>query len=221
MGSETDLLSRPAGKPSAPQRRTFSWVPVRALGERHRERILDHLRALDSHDRYLRFGFPASDEQLSSYVAKLDFARDELFGIFNRRLELVGNAHLAFPPVAEGDAEPHMAEFGVSVQAKVRGRGFGTRLFENAMLRARNRGTDTLFIHALSENAAMLHIARKAGATVERDGAESRAGLKLPPDDFASRVGELFEEHAAEWDYALKVHAQHVDPWVALFRKRN
>lgn len=220
MGHPSDLMNRPPGDAAhAADKAAFLWVPVRSLGERHRERILDHLLALDTHDRYLRFGFPAKDEQLSSYVAGLDFSRDELFGIFNRRLEMVGNAHLAFPNSGRREGHPPMAEFGASVLAKARGRGFGTRLFENAMLRSRNRGVDTLFIHALSENTAMLHIARKAGATVEREGAESQAWLKLPPEDFASRVGELFEEHAAELDYQLKVHAQQADPWLALFRK--
>ena len=47
------------------------------------------------------------------------------------------------------------------------------------MLHARNRGVQTLFIHALSENTAMLRIARNAGATVERDGPESEAWLRL------------------------------------------
>lgn len=212
---------RPPADAKPARTASFCWVPIRSLGERHRERILEHLLALDSTDRYLRFGFPASDEQVAAYAAKLDFERDELFGIFNRRLALVGNAHLAFPSAAQNEGEPPMAEFGVSVLAHVRGRGFGARMFENALLRARNRGVDTLFIHALSENAAMLHIARKAGATVQRDGAESRAWLKLPPEDFASRVGELFDEHAGELDYQLKAHAQQVQPWIGLFRKDN
>jgi GNAT superfamily N-acetyltransferase len=94
--------------------------------------------------------------------------------------------------------------------AKVRGRGFGARLFDHAVLRARNRGIETLFIHALSENTAMLRLARNAGATVERDGTETEAWLKLPPDNLASQVGELVEDQVAELDYRLKVHAQRV-----------
>jgi len=103
-----------------------------------------------------------------------------------------------------------MSEFGVSVLPHYRGRGFGARLFEHAMLHARNRGVETLFIHALSENVAMLKIARKAGATVERSGSESEAWLRLPPDTLASHVDELVEHQAAELDYRLKVHARKV-----------
>ena len=103
-----------------------------------------------------------------------------------------------------------MSEFGVSVLPRYRRRGFGARLFEHAMLHARNRGIQTLFIHALSENVAMLMIARNAGATVERSGSESDAWLRLPPDTLASHVGELVEHQAAELDYRLKVHARQV-----------
>ena len=63
-----------------------SWVPIRSLGPRHRERIVAHLQALDVRSRYLRFGHQASDGQIGRYVDTLDFEHDEVFGIFNRRL---------------------------------------------------------------------------------------------------------------------------------------
>ncbi|MEO8836460.1 MAG: hypothetical protein ABI364_06950, partial [Caldimonas sp.] len=75
------------------------------------------------------------------------------------------------------------------------------------MLHARNRGVDTVFIHALSENTAMLKLALDAGATVERDGSESEAWLTLPPHSFASHLDEILVERAAEIDYGLKRQA--------------
>ncbi len=188
----------------------WAWVPIRSLGPRHRERIAAHLIGLDESDRYLRFGYPATDAQISKYVDMLDFDQDEVFGIFNRRLELIAMAHLAHPSTPADPARGTMAEFGVSVLRKARGRGFGARLFEHAVLHARNRGVQVLFIHALSENTAMLKIARNAGATVERDGPESDAWLRLPPDTFVSHVEEMMGEQAAEFDYQIKRHASHV-----------
>src|SRR4051812_19984908 len=104
-------------------------VPIRSLGPRHRDRIAEHLKALDPPDRYLRFGYSATDEQIERYVDGLNFERDDIFGIYNRKLELIAMAHLAF-----SDDPLHMscAEFGVSVLKKARGRGWGTRLFERA-----------------------------------------------------------------------------------------
>lgn len=192
--------------PAAALRSLASWVPIRSLARRHRRRIAEHLLALNERDRYLRFGYPASDEQISRYAMSIDFARDEVLGVFNRRLSLVAMAHLAYAPMPQRAGKPAMAEFGVSVLTHVRGRGFGARLFERAALHARNRSVDTLFIHALSENGAMLKIARNAGAKVERDGSESEAWLRLPPDTVSSHVGEAIERHMAELDFQFKRH---------------
>ncbi|MEF7615034.1 GNAT family N-acetyltransferase [Aquincola sp. MAHUQ-54] len=191
---------------------SYRWVPVRSLAQRHRPRILAHLLALDESDRYLRFGYVASDSQIGRYVDGIDFLRDEVFGVFNRRLDLVAMAHLAYtPPSSAPGRVASAAEFGVSVCVQARGRGFGARLFEHAVLHARNRGIDTLVIHALSENTAMLRIASHAGATVVRSGSESEARLKLPPEDLVSNVEQLFDDQAAEIDYRVKVHARQVD----------
>ncbi len=180
-------------------------VPIRAIGPGERERIACHLLELEPHDRYLRFGYSASDEQVRRYVDGLDFERDELFGIYNRRLDLIAMAHVAFAPSGQAD---DCAEFGVSVSGHARGRGYGARLFERAMVTARNEGVGMLFIHALSENAAMLKIARNAGATVVRSGTESEAHLKLPAATFDSRMSEIALDHFAEVDFRLKTRAK-------------
>ncbi len=180
-------------------------VPIRSIGPGQIDRIEAHLLELDPHDRYLRFGYAANDEQIRRYVANLNFDRDELFGIFNRRLDLIAVAHLAF------SLDPQYtscAEFGVSVSKSARGRGYGGRLFERAVMHARNEGVAMLFIHALSENTVMLKIARRAGAVIERDGSESEAHLRLPPADFDSRVTEIVNQHIALTDYHLKAQAK-------------
>ncbi len=180
-------------------------VPIRTLSVRHRQRVLRHLTALEPHDRYLRFGFPANDVQIQSYVDSLNFERDEIFGIYNRRLELLAMAHLAFT------VEPGLttcAEFGVSVLKAARGRGYGAHLFERAVMSARNAGVSRLFIHALSENTAMLKIATNAGATVERDGAESEAHLNLEPANLDSQLSEMVAEQMAQADYRIKVQVK-------------
>lgn len=180
-------------------------VPIRSLGANHRERIAQHLLALSANDRYLRFGYSAQDVQIRRYVDSLDFEQDEIFGIYNRKLELIAMAHLAC--ARHTDCES-CAEFGVSVLSKARGKGFGARLFDRAAMHAANEGVSLMFIHALSENAAMLQIARKAGATVVRDGSESEAYLKLPPSTLDSRVAEMLEEQVAQTDYHIKVQAK-------------
>jgi RimJ/RimL family protein N-acetyltransferase len=210
MTTPGDLLQRlAASAPPEQEKKPVRWIPIRSLAERHRPRIRTHLLALPDADRYLRFGYNATDSQISTYVDRINFERDEVFGIFNRRLQVIAMAHLAY--LAEGPGGARSAEFGVSVLPHARGRGYGSRLFDHAVLHASNRGVGTLMIQALSENVAMLKIARAAGATVEREGSESEAFLKLPHDDLMSRIGEAVEDGAAELDYHLKVQARRVD----------
>ena len=214
---QTFDLSRPAdaapavsptvapATPRAPYAQASAIVPIREIGVRYRARIARHLLDLDEHDRYLRFGYAASDEQIRHYVDGLNFERDQVFGIFNRRLRMIAMAHLAYP----GDmSKANFAEFGVSVARHARGRGYGRLLFERTAIHAVNHGVDTLYIHALSENTAMLAIARNAGARVERDGSESEAYLQLPPSTLDSQMTELIEEQVAQTDYRLKVQAK-------------
>ena len=188
-------------------RSSFPLVPIRSLGPRHRERIAKHLLALDASDRYLRFGYAASDEQINRYADGLNFERDDIYGIFNRKLELIAMAHVA---VSDDPAQSKHAEFGVSVLKAARGRGYGSRLFDRAVMHARNEGRDTLFIHALSENTNMLKIARNAGATVERSGSESDAYLKLPAATLGTRLTEMMEDQMAEVDYGFKQQAKNL-----------
>ncbi len=183
-------------------------VPIRALSSRHRRRITAHLLDLPEHDRYLRFGYAATDEQVHKYVDGLNFKRDEIYGIFNRRLQLIALAHLA---LASDPKNANCAEFGVSVIPDARGKGLGTRLFERAILHARAEHVDMLFVHVLSQNTAMLKIARKAGAVVESFGGEVEAHIRLPSQDFGDRmetaVRDAVEDGLGEVDFRLKLSA--------------
>lgn len=192
-------------------RATQLLVPIRSLAENHRSRIEEHLLGLNARDRYLRFGYAAKDAQIQRYVAGLDFVRDEVFGIYNRNLELIALAHLAYPVEVEFE---RCAEFGVSVAHHARGRGYGARLFERAALHASNDGIDVMFIHALTENEAMLTIAKNAGAVLVRDGAESQAHLRLPHANWESQLTEILDEQIAQADYAIKRQAHQFGTWL-------
>jgi GNAT superfamily N-acetyltransferase len=181
------------------------WVPIRSLGSRHRRRVRQHLLALGSDDRARRFGHHASDERVLHYVDTLDFGGDAIFGVFDRQLRLVAMVHLAFQ--APGDA----AEFGISVLPSVRGRGVGALLFGHAVTLARNRGVHRLVIHLARDNAPMLAIVRRAGASLAFEGSDAIATLPLAGDTLATQMQELLGHQAAELDYRLKRQALRPD----------
>jgi GNAT superfamily N-acetyltransferase len=210
MSLQTEHLDPAVPPLSRPRRGPGTWFPIRRLADRHRERALTHLIGLSPADRHLRFGHVATDEQIAAYVQHLDFARDELFGVFDSRLRVVAMAHLAFAPDASDSATP-TAEFGVSVSERQRGRGIGGRLFEHAVTHARNRGARSLAIHFARENGAMLAIVRKAGASIQFAGGDAVALIELPEDTLGTQIAALLETQAAEIDYRWKLQVQRLD----------
>jgi RimJ/RimL family protein N-acetyltransferase len=189
-------------------------VLVRELGEKDRERLLAHFLELGEEDRLLRFGQVTPDHVIENYVRTLDFARDTVFGVFDGGLRLVGVGHLAYLP-AEGNTRT--AEFGVSVSESVRGEGIGTKLFERAAIRSRNTHVTTLYIHCLSRNTTMMHIAKKAGMKIEYAYGEADAYLTLAPADQNSIISEMLQEQAAVFDYVLKRQARNTSKLIESF----
>jgi GNAT superfamily N-acetyltransferase len=171
-------------------------IHIRELGRLDRASLAPHFLALGGDDRRLRFGIPINDDAVRDYVARIDFERDAVFGVYDDALHLIGAAH-----VARGDGH---AELGVSVLPGARGRGIGAALLARAHLRARNWGVRALFMHCLSENGAMMHLARKQEMEIVAEAGEAEAWLRLRPADASSHFGEVFAQRVALFDYALK-----------------
>lgn len=173
-------------------------VAVQRLNPRHREDIKRHLLQLPAEDRRLRFGRAIRDDAIRDYVDGIDFERDRVFGIEGDALELVGFAHLALDP-ADG-----VAELGLSVDPRCRGKGHGYALLQRALLHAANIGCRVLFMHCLAENAIMLHLARKAGLLLLLEGGEADGRLKLDRRKHGSALHEAVADQLALVDHLLK-----------------
>lgn len=206
------------GPPGAERIKRKRTVMVKELRERDRRRMLKHFLALDSSDRLLRFGTKLPDELVESYVARIDFERDTVYGVYNRVFRLVAVGHLAFAPKEKSPGKvvttkEQVAEFGVSVSQSARGLGIGSKLFERAAIHCRNQDVDTLYMHCLSSNQVMMRIARKAGMEIEREYGEADAYLRLLPANPASMLQEALEEQFATIDYTWKANARAAVKW--------
>jgi RimJ/RimL family protein N-acetyltransferase len=146
-------------------------LPVR-LRPTDKQAVVEHFLALDTDDRRLRFGASLSDDAVRDAGERIDFARDELFGVADDDLRLIGVVHVAF--------YPDKAELGLSVLPSARGMGIGNALFERAVMHLTNRAVREVFVHCLTENAAMMHLAQKHGMRAVREGPETDAYLVLP-----------------------------------------
>ena len=171
-------------------------IVTRNLSRLERNALEQHLLALEDEDRRLRFGIALPDQAIRDYVAGIDFERDAVFGVFDDSLQLVAAAHLA-------RCDTH-AELGVSVLPSWRGRGAGAALLARSHTHARNWGIRALFMHCLSENGAMMHLARKQGMRIATEHGESDAWLELAPADASSYTDQLLAERIGLFDFALK-----------------
>ena len=152
--------------------------------------MLAHFTSLDSEDRRLRFGAPLRDEAIANYVERIDFVRDGVFAVHDGTLRLLAVVHVAFTDDS--------AELGISVLPPARKQGLGGALFERAVMHLRNRGAREAFIHCLSENGAMMHIARKLGMAVVPCGAETDAHIRLAPPTPQTFLSEWLHDRNGE-----------------------
>ena len=171
-------------------------IIVRELTELDRPALEHHFLSLGSDDRRLRFGISLSDPAVRAYVSHIDFGRDAAFAVLDEELHVLGAAHLA--------REKRYAELGVSVLSGHRGHGIGGALLARAHTHARNWGVRTLFMHCLTENGAIMHLARKQGMQIVAESGEADAKLLLPPADASSYLGAALEQRIALFDHALK-----------------
>jgi GNAT superfamily N-acetyltransferase len=171
-------------------------VLIKELSSFERPALERHFLALAGEDRRLRFGAGLNDFAVRAYVNGINFRRDAVFGVLDDELRVIGAAHLA-------RSNSH-AELGVSVLPGHRNRGIGGALLGRAHTHARNWGVHALFMHCLTENSAMLHLARKQRMEIVSDAGEADAWLKLPPADASSYLSAVFDQRVALYDYALK-----------------
>lgn len=124
------MLCRSQSQRNWPRQTTRTLIPIRFWVQTIVLGSLPLAGAGHTRDRYLRFGYAAQDKQIERYVEGLNFDRDDIFGIYNRKLELIAMAHLAYANDQRFDS---CAEFGVSVLYPRRAwKGYGARLFERA-----------------------------------------------------------------------------------------
>jgi GNAT superfamily N-acetyltransferase len=166
-----------------------------------RPALLAHFTSLDSEDRRLRFGAPLHDESIADYVERIDFVRDGVFAVHDGTLRMLAVVHVAFTEDS--------AELGISVLPQARKQGLGSALFERAVMHLRNRGAREAFIHCLSENGAMMHIARKLGMSIIPCGHETDARIRVDPPTPQTHFVEWLQDRNADVVRCYSVFSKH------------
>jgi GNAT superfamily N-acetyltransferase len=184
-------------------------LPIRLIPA-DRAALTEHFLALDRDDRRLRFGASLSDDAVRALDDRIDFGRDEIFGIQGGDLRLLAVVHVAF--------YPGKAELGLSVLPAARGQGLGGALFSRAVMHLTNRGVREVFVHCLTENGAMMHLARRNGMRVVRDGSETDAYLALPRATTDTVLAEWIWDQNARYAHEMRRGTRRVLDLIDAFR---
>jgi RimJ/RimL family protein N-acetyltransferase len=130
-----------------------------------------HILELPSHDRYLRFGYSASDDNITSYVEKSISAIDNYWwGIYDHDL-LIASLHVA--------VGSDVAEFAFTVHVDYRGQKLGQLLFARGYQLVTEFRIDKIYLACLSQNAGMRAIAKKFGLSVVTYGSDTEATITI------------------------------------------
>lgn len=156
-------------------------TPIKLSSDLQRQEVINHLLSLNKEDLRLRFGYTPSDDTIAKYVNdSWDRTNDRWYGIYDSNHDgVIATLHVAQMNI-------DTAELGFTVSKDVRGSGYGEALFNRGILWAKARAIRHIFMHCLSENKAIQHIARKHSMNViTQFGGESEADLSLPYDPSA------------------------------------
>lgn len=168
-------------------------IPRKLTYKYQRELVKEHLCSLQDRDRYLRFGAMLTDDLINSYVNKCWGTNiDDWFGIIEDN-KIIAVIHVA----REKD---NSAELGLSVDSNWRGKKLGQALFERAVIFLKAKSISDVFMHCLSENAIMRHIASKNQMQMRTSFGETNADLSLPEPTAIDPSVEAFTEQLAIYD---------------------
>lgn len=160
------------------------------------KRLALHLSALQGEDRRLRFGGVVTDDYIKQYVKGSFNSESMWFGIDHIDGTLVAACHVA---VQNGDAE-----LGCSVDPTFRNQGLAQVMFDRAVTWLRTKGITEVFMHCLSENGAMKHIARKNDMTVISEQGESDANVHIDPPTAMTPFKDAYLDRIAMYDMIYK-----------------
>lgn len=162
------------------------------------ERIVEHFCSLEIEDRRLRFGTTISDYAIRQYVeSSFNNAGSIWFGIENDQGELLSTCHVVI--------EEDMAELGCSVTSKYRGYGLAQSMFTRAVTYLRTKSIKTVFMHCLTENHVMRHIAKKNDMVVVTcDTEEIDVEVDIKPPTPATFMENAYLDNMAFYDMVTK-----------------
>lgn len=177
-------------------------IPRKLANEYDKQNLIDHfLTDIKGEDRRLRFGGLISDGIVEKYLKDSfeDFGCKNMWFIVDVGNRIVATCHVSY------DSRTNTAEMGCTVSPDYRNQKIGQELFNRGVTWARMWGAETIFMHCLSENTVVQHIARKGGMTVVTiDPTEKESTIKIKKNPIIAGFEDTVMEQMAVYDAAVR-----------------
>jgi GNAT superfamily N-acetyltransferase len=163
--------------------------------EYHKYRL--HLKSLDEHSKYLRFGYAVKDEMIDKLCDSIEQDKDHhiLFCVEGDDLEFIAVGHIAL------DNEMELA---FSVLKDYQGQGLGNLLMRRCIQWCRIHGILKGAMVCLSSNGAIRHLCAKYGMKMTTEYGETLTNFEFDNAGIDTFVHEATDSNLAVIDWVAK-----------------
>jgi RimJ/RimL family protein N-acetyltransferase len=167
-----------------------------------KQKLIDHFVIdIAGNDRRLRFGYEAPDKSVIKYIedSLYNFGTINMWFVVDDGSKIIATCHVAM------NRETNTAEMGCTVSPDYRNQKIGQELFNRGITWARMAGAENVFMHCLSENRAIQHIAQKGGMTVVTiDPTEKESTIQIKQNRFEAGFKDYIMDQIAIYDSAIR-----------------
>jgi RimJ/RimL family protein N-acetyltransferase len=166
------------------------------------DKLTQHfIEDIKGNDRRLRFGMASTDEIVEKYLKGSfeQYGYKNIWFVVEDKDIIVASCHVAYCP------ETNTAEMGCTVSTNYRNQKIGQELFNRGITWARMNGAENVFMHCLSENKTIQHIAQKNGMTVVTiDPSEKESTIKVKQSRLEAGFKDYIMDQIAIYDSAVR-----------------
>ena len=184
-------------------------IPIKFTQIVHEELLIEHLCDLKGEDRRLRFGGYTTNEFIIKYVKNAFGDNSQWFGCIANG-KIVSACHASIHN-KEG-------ELGCSVNPEYRGQGLAQEMFDRAITYLRSNGVTNVYMHCLTENEVMRHIAKKNRMTIVSCYGESNATIKVEPPTPMTAMKDAYLDRISIYDMLFRSNAEMYEAFLKNFR---
>ena len=174
-----------------------------------KQKLIDHFMIdIVANDRRLRFGYEAPEDAIKKYIddslqnygfVNMWFVVEvDALDRFNGK-KIIATCHVSM------NKKTNTAEMGCTVSPQYRNQKLGQELFNRGITWARMAGAENVFMHCLSENRTIQHIAQKGGMTVVTiDPSEKESTIQIKQNQFEAGFKDMVMDQIAVYDAAIR-----------------